>query len=203
MKKFVLMTLTAVFCLWQAGGAWAFSTPVENEKGRAILQKMGTDLGKIAAGFNCPEFAWANFIDGGRVAAFVYTPPGVDFKTAPRSVSVAIHALEGDAAKDKATLNAVAQNLQASYKQNAKINKLENFHNAKDEPGFFIDYAIGEGAAKQHNAGVFLRLTSHTAAFVQVQSRGRALTADDIAKVKSLIAAPATAKGKPAAAKKG
>lgn len=193
MKKFIYTLFIGLGLVLASTPVLAFDTPVENERGLAILKKMGTDLSSIAARFGCPDFAWANFIDGGRVAAFVYTPNGVDYKKSPRKVSVAIHALEGDAAKDKATLVDLAKNLQAGYKANGKVIKTENFHNAKDEPGFYIEYTLGEGAAKEHSAGVFLRLTSHTAAFIQLQSRGAPLSAEDSAKVKSLISMPASA----------
>lgn len=192
MKKLIFAFVIGLSLL-AATPVLAFDSPVENERGRAILQKMGTDLAKLASRLGCPDFAWANFIDGGRVAAFVYVPNGVDYKKAPRKVSVAIHALEGDAAKDKAALNQLAKNLLDGYKKNGQVIKTEMFHNAQDEPGFYIEYTIGQGAAKEHSAGVFLRLTSHTAAFVQLQSRGGTLSAADAANVKALISMPATA----------
>lgn len=203
MKKLIFALVIA----WAFAGlapAEAYVTPVKSERGRAILQKMGGDLVNIAARFGCPEFAWANFIDEGRVAAFVYVPAGADFKKAPRKVSVAIHALEGDAAKDKTALAALATSLQGRYKQSGKIIKNEPFYNAKGEPGFFMEYTIGEGAAKEHNAGVFMRLTSHTAAFVQIQQTGKPLAAEDSAKMKSFLVGNDTKTAKPtAAAKKG
>jgi hypothetical protein len=62
---------------------------------------------------------------------------------------------------------------------------------------------MGEGEKKEHNAGVFLRLTPYTAAFIQSQSRGKPLSGDDLAKVKELIGVTSTTKVKTEAGKKG
>ena len=202
MKRF--LTAFVFAALLAALPAAAFETPVKEEKGKAILTKMATNFQPLAARMGSPHFVWGDFVDGGRVAALVYTPVEKNFKQSPRKVSVAVHALPGKPDEDKKIMNAAAQGLLTGYKKAGKIIKQDVFHNDKDEPALFIEYTMGEGDKKEHNAGVFMRLTPYIAAFIQTQSRGKDLTADDIAKVKSLITAGGnSAKAKPEAGKKG
>lgn len=204
MTRFLTATVFALSLLLVAIPAMAFETPVDSDKGKAILGKMGKDLSPLAVRFACPDFAWADFVDAGRVAALVYTPKGVDFKTTARKVSMAVYALPGKPEEDKKIITGLAQSLVDGYQKSGKIVRQDVFQNAKGEPGLFIEYTIGEGDKKEHNAGVFMRLTAFTAAFVQVQSRGKALSADDLAKVKAMIVgAGDSAKAKADGGKKG
>lgn len=205
MKRFLTACVLTICLLAAALPAAAFETPVTSDKGKAILNKMGTDLTPVAARLGSPAFVWADFVDKGRVAALVYTPSADNFKKSARKVSMAIYAMPGKPDEDKKIMTAAAQSLVAGYQSKGHIIKQDIFHNSKDEPGVFLHYTIGEGAKIEHNAGVFLRLTPYTAAFIQMQSVGKELSADDIAKVRALLGGPAsTAKAKTeAAGKKG
>lgn len=184
--KRILLLAVLLAAMW-VGTATAFETPVTSEKGKAILAKMGKDLTPVATGLGCNEFAWANFVGNGNVAALEYVPAGDNVKKWTRLVSMAIYALSGKPAEDKAMMEGLVKNLVSGYKKNGKVIKAESFTNKKGEPGLFIEYTIGEGTAKEHNAGVFLRISDRTAAFIQTQSRGKALSAEQSAKVRKLI----------------
>ena len=203
MNRF-LTACALTIALLAAMPALAFETPVTKDSGKKILGKMGSDMAPVAQRLGAPHFVWADFAEEGRAAALVYTPSEKNFKQSARKVSMVVYALPGKADEDKKIMTAAAQALTAGYKKTAKIIKHDVFHNAQGEPGLFIEYTMGEGEAKEHNAGVFVRLTPFTASFIQLQSRGKALTADDIAKVKGMIGVSAsTAKGKADAGKKG
>ena len=204
MKRFLTAVAVALFLMSAAAPAGAFDSPIKEEKGRAILGKMGGDLKPLGVRLGCPDFAWASFVDEGRVAALVYVPAGAKYKETPRKVSITIHALPGKPAEDKELMTKLAQSLVAGYQKNGKIIKQDVFQNAKGEPGMYLEYTLGDGDKKEYNAGVFMRLTSYTAAFVQLQSRGKALSADDLAKVKAMIGGGSSAKAPAApAGKKG
>lgn len=204
MKSVFTAVALIMFLAGAALPALAFETPVTSEKGKTILNKMGTDLTPIAARLGNPHFVWADFIDNGRVAALVYTPVEKNFKASPRKSSIAVYALPGKAEEDKKIMTAAAQGLVAGYQKQGKIVKQDVFQNAKGEPGLFLEYTLGEGDKKEHSAGVFVRLTPFTAAFIQLQSRGKALSADDVAKVKELIGVNSnSATGKAPTGKKG
>ncbi len=53
------------------------------------------------------------------------------------------------------------------------------------DPRLFIEYEIGDGLQKEHNAGAFLRSGRNSAAFVQIQSRGKEFEAKDAADIKA------------------
>lgn len=184
--KNVVYAFMIGLCLLAVPAA-AFETPIASEKGKAILQKMGTDLQPIAARFGCTDFAWANFVDGGKVAALEFVPQGHKVEKWTRMVSMAVYALPGKPDEDKKALTALSQTLLAGYAKNGKIIRKQAVANAKGEPGLFLEYTIGDGAEKEHNAGVFFRLTKSTASFIQIQSRGKALAAEDAEKIKSLL----------------
>jgi hypothetical protein len=176
MNRF-LTACALTIALLAAMPALAFETPVDSDKGKKILGKMGSDMAPVATRLGAPYFVWADFTEEGRAAALVYTPSEKNFKKSTRKVSMVVYALPGKADEDKKIMTAAAQALTAGYKKNAKIIKHDVFHNPQGEPGLFIEYTMGEGDAKEHSSGVFVRLTPFTASFIQLQSRVSASTA--------------------------
>ena len=204
MKRFFITACITLGLMAATLPAQAFETPIKEEKGKAILTKMGNDLAPIAGRLGSPHFVWGDFIEGGRVAALVYAPVEKNFKTSPRKVSIAVYAMPGKPAEDLKIMTAAAQGLAEGYKKNGKVLRQDLFHNDRQEPGLFIEYTIGEGDKKEHNAGIFVRLTPYTSAFIQLQARGAPLSAEDAAKVKGMIAGGSNAaKAKAPADKKG
>ena len=183
-----ILALVLFLALTMSSAVWAFETPVTSEKGKAILAKMGKDLTPVATGLGCPEFAWANFVGDGKAASLEYVPAGDNVKKWTRLVSMAVYALPGKAAEDKAIMENIVKGLVGGYKKNGKVIKAESFTNKKGEPGLYIEYTIGADKAKEHNAGVFLRISERTAAFIQTQARGgKTLSAEQTGKVRALI----------------
>lgn len=196
MKRFLTALAFTVFFAAAVMPAQAFESPQTDEKGKAVLNKIGTDMRPLAAHLGSPHFVWADFVDQGRVAALVYTPVEKNFKASARKVSMAVYALPGKPEEDKKIMTAAAQALVAGYEKQGKIVKKDVFQNAKGEPGLLIEYTMGEGGKKEYSAGVFLRLTPYTSAFIQSQSRGKPLSAEDLAKVKDLMGVTSTTKNK-------
>lgn len=189
--KNLVYAAAAVLCLMLAPAAHAFETPVTSDKGRAVLEKMGTDLQPLAKHLGATEFAWANFEDNGRVAALVYVPKGVDFKKSAHMVSMSVYALTGKPDEDKKAMTEAAEMLVKGYSTKGKLLKKESMQNAKGEPGLYLEYSLAQGSTQMYGTGVFMRLTSRTAAFVQVQSKGAPLPEKDNAIIRQLLVAPA------------
>jgi hypothetical protein len=65
-----------------------------------------------------------------------------------------------------------------------KIVSQENYTDSNGDPRLFIEYEIGEGIQQEHSAGVFLRSGASSAAFVQIQTRGKPFDKKDAAHMK-------------------
>jgi len=202
MKK-LLIAFTLIAALMTGFDAAAFETPVDSEKGKQILNKMGEDLRPEAAKFGCDVFAWASFVDKGRVAAFQYIPKGQTRENWSRAVSITVYTLPGEPAKDVGALYMIVEKLRAGYEKNAKVISKQMKVNAAKEPGMFIEYTIGnEQGGKEHNAGIFLRLSKTTAGFLQIQSRGKPLPKEDVERLKAVMSGKANVPKSAAAAPK-
>jgi hypothetical protein len=182
--------LGLALCLLFSGAAQAFSTafPPESPEYRT-LQKIGSQYQAVAASLGCAQFAAGGFISSGKVADLEYLPEGeVTRENWTRLTSVTVYALSGSPATDARLMNSIMQRLLESYeKAGAKIRRTEYFMAESDEPGMFVEYEIGEGAAREHNAGVFKRSAGKAAVFIQLQSRGKPLDPEDSSRVRAFI----------------
>jgi hypothetical protein len=52
------------------------------------------------------------------------------------------------------------------------------------EPSLLLEYEVGEGLQQEHNVGTFLRSGVSSAAFLQIQSRGKPFDEKDAAHMK-------------------
>lgn len=162
-----------VFCalLW-AAPAHAFETEAQEPSQIAALKASGEAFMPIAKDFGCPVFTWAGFNDKEfRTAQLEYTPEGHDIKNWTRLQTTTVYALTGRADADTKIMTGLAQLLVGNYKKNAEVIDLQYFENGIGEPAFFIEYKVGEGDAREHNAGVFMRTSDKAAAFMQIQAR--------------------------------
>lgn len=80
---------------------------------------------------------------------------------------------------DNDLMTGLAKVLIDNYKKNGEVIDLQYFENGIGEPAFYIEYKIGEGDAKEHNAGVFMRTSDMAAAFMQIQARKGELSRGD------------------------
>lgn len=162
-----------VFCalLW-AAPAHAFETEAQEPSQIAALKVSGEAFMPIAKDFGCPVFTWAGFNDKAfRTAQLEYTPEGHDVKNWTRLQTTTVYALTGRADADTEIMTGLAQLLVGNYKKSAEVIDLQYFENGIGEPAFYIEYKIGEGDAREHNAGVFMRTSDKAAAFMQIQAR--------------------------------
>lgn len=196
MKKFVSILMVAVL-VWAAKPVWAFETKTEDPAQRTLLQVMGQAFQPAAARLGAPVFVAADYSDPQhRSALLEYLPEGQQLNGWTRMVSVAVYNLEEDIEQQQMTMVAVAGGLYKAFVTHGKVLQVQHYMNDKSEPGMFIEFEIGEGAAKEHNAAVFMRTSKRAAAFLQLQSRGRRLTEDEVLSVHKMIT-PNPQPGKP------
>lgn len=160
--------------------AQAFETSVSSPELVRKLQEMGEVFMPIARDFGCTNFTWANFPDPQyRTAQLEYVPEGHDVKKWTRLQTTTVYAMSGNAELDNDLMTGLARVLIDNYKKNGEVIDLQYFENGIGEPAFYIEYKIGAGDAKEHNAGVFMRTSDMAAAFMQIQVRKGELPRDD------------------------
>lgn len=168
---FVRAFFICVFLL-AAAPAFAFETGATDESHIARLKATGDAFMPIAKDFGCTKLSWADFTDPQfRTAQLEYVPEGHDVKNWTRLQTTTVYALTSRADADTQIMNGLAQLLVSNYKKTAEVIDLQYFENGIGEPAFFIEYKIGEGDAREHNAGVFMRTSDKAAAFMQIQAR--------------------------------
>jgi len=196
MKRFFSILVAAALLL-AAKPAPAFETKAEDPAQRTLLQVMGQAFQPAAARLGAPVFAAADYSDPEhRSALLEYLPEGQPLNGWTRMVSIAVYNLEETPEQQQMTMVAVAGGLFKAFVTHGKVLQVQHYMNDKSEPGMFIEFEIGDGAAKEHNAGVFMRTSKRAAAFVQLQSRGKRLTADEVLSVHKMIT-PNPEPGKP------
>lgn len=136
----------------------------------------------IAEMFGC-KFAWANANDGSSVQ-LEFVPAGDDVRKWTRLVTITTVALPPKEADRAAIVKRLQSIMTDNYKQHGKILATAEGVDA-GSPTLFVEYEIGQGAAKEHNAAAVMKLRADLAGIVQVQSRGKPLAPEDIAKMRS------------------
>jgi len=187
MKK-TLCALMLCLVLSAPFSAAAFESPLTDPKGVAVLEKLGTFFKPVADQYGCTDFAWGNIANEGKLASLEFVPPGVKVAEWKRMVTITVYSLEGDAAKDMATMSTMAEALAKGFEDNGTLITKSQYKNKAGEMSAYFDYETGLGAAKEHNAGVFMRVTPTLAAFMQVQARGGAtLSSEDLLKIHKMV----------------
>lgn len=186
-KTLFAMMACLILCLPAAGQA--FETPLKDPKGVAVLEKLGTFFLPVAQKFGCPEFAWGTIANEGKLASLEFVPQGVKVEEWKRMMTVTVYSLGGETAEqDKTTMTGIMEALTKQFQTNGTLIRREMYKNKAGEASAYFDYETGLGAAKEHNAGIFMRVTPTLAAFMQLQSRGgTVLSEEDILQVHKLV----------------
>jgi len=157
---------------------------------REALEHAGQAFLPVGKKFGCDNFVSGRFVDPqAHIAQLHYIPSSVkDPMQWTKMVTVTIYALPGEAETDVKIEKNLAAGLVAEYKKTGKILDLKSYTNQHGEPGVFLEYTIGDGDKKEHNAGVFVRVGEKAAGFVQLQTRGKTdLSKDDSQKVYEIL----------------
>lgn len=201
---FIRAFLICALLLLTAQPVLAFETETTDQSLIARLKATGDAFLPIAKDFGCEKLTWANFADPQfRAAQLEYVPEGHDVKNWTRLQTTTVYALTGRADADTKIMNDMAKILVSNYNNSAEVIDLQYFENGIGEPAFFIEYKIGEGDAREHNAGVFMRTSDRAAAFMQIQARKADLPRKDTQVLLGYLGmAPRTSKADKTAGKK-
>lgn len=182
--------LTLLICLFLSiPQAQAFESPATPEQQKTIL-RMGQEFQAIAEAFGCPELAWGNITNNGFIMLLEYVPEGVEVDNWTRMVTVNVFALSSDADTDLQLIQGLQDTRLSTLMQNDTVIQHEFFNKGTLDQTLFIEYTIGNGDIKEHNAGAMLRVSDNMAAMIQIQSRRDSkITEEDIALIRQ-IAAP-------------
>lgn len=187
MKRTIPLVM-AFALLLAAMPAQAFETRTQDPAQRTLLQVMGQAFTPAASTLGCPVLVAANYSDPeNRSAMLEYLPQGQTLDNWTRMFSVSVYTLDDDAARQKITMMALSGALLKAFEQHGKVLQNQHYANAAGEPGMFIEFEMGQGAQKEHNAGVFMRTSKQAAAFFQVQSRGKPLSKEDVLAIHKMI----------------
>lgn len=183
----ILFTIACLAMVMTFQSAFAFDTPVTDAKLRTGIEKMGNSFQPVGDKFGCPQFVWADVMGKGQAIALLYAPAGKPDPTHANEVAIVVYKLPKDKKEAGKLMATYASNLLAGYKKNAQVIKSESYTSDAGEPGFFIEYKIGKGTKAEHNAGVFMRAGDSSAAFYQVQSRGKPLAKANADKMRAML----------------
>lgn len=191
--RFFLSALALAAGLFLAApSALAFQTDAKGDA-YATVESLGKAYQSIADTFGCAELAWGGMSPRGNVLTLEYVPAGTKVESWTRLFTVTVYSLPDD---PKASLDAMTRlmnGLLSNAKEHGKIINSTFFRNAKEEPGAFLEYEIGDGALKEHNVGVFMRSSDKTATFLQIQARGaQVFDPADAVKMLGLVDKPKT-----------
>ncbi len=98
-------------------------------------------------------------------------------------MTVIVFPLPQSADAQRDAMTKIEQGLLCSYSK-GKIFSQTTYAEKNGDPRLFLEYEIGEGLQKEHSAGTFLRVGISSAAFIQIQSRGKEFDAKDAANMK-------------------
>lgn len=182
----VLLIITAAI---PASAEYYVTEKNSRDQYRALYISLAQKLAPIADQFGC-AFAWADTRDTTSVQ-LEFVPQGHDVRTWTRMVTVNTLDLPATEVKQLATLKDLQAMMMSRYRKAAHVLNTEEGADKDGLPTLFVEYEIGSGAAKEHNAAAIMKLNADLAGtdlagIIQVQSRSKTLAQEDIDKMRNL-----------------
>jgi len=156
--------------------AYAFDSNAKTPDEQTALANFGEAYLQVAKKFGCNAFVRASVLEEGRNMQMEYAPDGADIDMSPRAFTVTIYLLTGDTEADKGWMAIIQETIVNTYMKAGEIVKVETVDNSMGEPETYIEYmVVNKKGMAEHNAGVVVRTSEQTAAFMQVKSRERSI----------------------------
>jgi hypothetical protein len=152
---------------------------------RPAIEALAKELAATPASFGCPEFGWGQKNDAS-TTTMEFVPAGDDVKKWTRLMTITTLALPPKETDRAAIVKRLQAIMLSNYSQRGNVLDTQEGKDAKGVTTIFVEYEIGEGKAKEHNAAAILKLRGDLAGIVQIQSRGKPLAREDVAKMQSL-----------------
>lgn len=152
---------------------------------RPAIEKLAKEFAAIPNSFGCTEFAWGHKDPASTTMEFV--PAGHDVRTWTRLVTITALDLPPDAAGRTETLKRLQVIMENMFTQRGIIMNKKTGTDKNGQPTLFIEYELGQGPAREHNAAAIMNLRPDLAAVIQIQSRGnKPLPREDANKIQAL-----------------
>ena len=180
---FLLVLMTGIASL-PASAEFYAGDKNSKDPNRAVYLAFVLEFEPIAKMFGC-RFAWGNANDRSSVQ-LEFVPQGDDVRAWTRLLTITTVALPPREAENLTVVKRVQAIMMNNYTQRGRVIETKSGTDAKGVPTLFVEYEIGDGAAKEHNAAAIMKLRADLAGIVQIQSRGKPLARVDAAKMKAL-----------------
>jgi hypothetical protein len=183
----------ALALLFFAAPARAFDTPALTPEQRDAVIRIGNSFRVVAVRFKCGDFIWGNISPDGREVYLKYQPPGADPDMVKRQLTVTVYGLPSDPYNALKRMEMLRTELQerAHKLENALVVTDEAFLTRDKQPGLFLDYQAGVGSTRIRAAGVLLRGSPDSAAFIQIEAHGHSRPepgdADEIRRLADIV----------------
>jgi hypothetical protein len=178
---FVLMIVAAAL---PARAEFYAKDKTSTDPNRPAIEALAKEFAATPASFGCPEFAWGQKNDES-TTTMEFVPAGDDVKKWTRMTTVTTLALPPKEADRAAIVKRLQAIMLSNYSQHGNVLDTQEGKDAKGSPTVFVEYEIGQGKAKEHNAAAIVKLRPDLAGIVQIQSRGKRLTPEDVAKMQT------------------
>jgi hypothetical protein len=151
---------------------------------RAAIEALAKDLAPIAAAFGC-EFAWGDMHDPTN-ATLEFVPAGDDVRKWTRLVTITTVGMPPQQAAQSALIKDLHNMMEGRIIQRGRLLDKALGSDGGGLPSSFMEYEIGQGADKEHNAVAVMKVRADLAGIVQIQARGKPLAREDADKMRNL-----------------
>jgi len=151
---------------------------------RAAIEALAKDLAPLAATFGC-EFAWGD-MQAADSATLEFVPAGDDVRKWTRLVTITVIGIPAQQPAQAKLIKQIHDMMEQRVAQRGKLLNKVLGNDGNGLPSSFMEYEIGTGAAKEHNAMAVMKVRADLAGIVQIQARGNALAREDAEKMQAL-----------------
>lgn len=183
---FAIFALSAAF----AAPAMAYDSPVTDPVGKKVIETTDASVQEFTESFNMKKLVWADVKNDGQIVTLQYMPEDLEDPTKwTRMLEITVYGLSGEAEADKKAERKLIQLLETQYKRIGDVREDANYEmNEKKDIGMYLLYQVNPGTPQAMTAaGVFLRITDKSAAYIQLNARGRPLKKSEATLVHKLV----------------
>lgn len=204
-RTLIPLVLAAGLAVLPASAEYYVTEKNAKDPNRAVYWAFALEFEPIAKMFGV-EFAWADAQSTSSIQ-LEFVPRGDDVRSWTRMLTINTLALPPKEAESLEVVKDLQTNILARYREKTNVLDMKEGTDPSGAPTLFVEYEIGDGAAREHNAAAIMKLRAgqaskrdgNLAGIVQIQSRGKPLAREDVEKMKAFAATGKQAAAAPAA----
>lgn len=167
-----------------------YETPNKDPQSAKIIETTARSLEDYTEQFGMTKLVYAEITKQGQIVKLQYMPEDlVDPMQWTRMLEITVFGMAGEAKADLEAQKKLVAGLEMQFKRSAEVSANENYlMNESKDLGMFIQYTMNPGTSEQMQAaGTFLRITDKSAAYIQLDTRGRPLKRKEAIQVHKLV----------------